>query len=171
MFNRLMNSTSGNNLYGLGFETTKEIPFGISQIQPNSGDPSRQLFFGDYQPILDANSARPLNLIHPKLNQPSTQVVYDFVKSQIIIKTQLSNESLCYLKELVLPPDLLSGSGDVASVLRELTSERYVKSILDIETDSLYNPKDVLTPELHGAKVTEVCSSSKIYQLVPGKLN
>ena len=158
-----------------GVSASTNSVYSSNQIYPDHQDtyhdPSNSYeFLGDYQPILDAHSAKPLNLIHPKLNKTSMKVFYDFVNYQIIIKTEVSNDSLCYLKDLILPPELTK-SGNINSILRELSSESYVNSILEIETEMLYNPKDQLDSESHGAKTTEVCSKSKLFQLVPMKVD
>ena len=136
-------------------------------LNPNS---KQYTFFGDYQPI----GKPPLfqdfvqQLIPPQINQSTTAVFYDFSNALTIIKTVINNDTLCYLNELDIPPDLLR-SGNIAKVLTELSSQPYVEKILNIDKNYLYNPRDVLVPELHGAKVTEMCSKAKLYQLIPAE--
>ena len=124
-------------------------------------------FLGDYQPVADHHSAaNDSRLRHPVLSKTATKVFYDLVNSQVIIKTEVDTVSSCYLKPLQIPQEVLQ-SGDIQRILEEVSSEPYVKSIMDVETDSLYNPSDLLTPDLHGAKVMEACSHSNIFQLIP----
>ena len=135
-----------------------------NSLSPNT---KQYTFFGDYQPI----GKTPLfqdfvqQLVPPQLNQSSMAVFYDFSNALTIIKTVINNETMCYLNDLDIPPDLLL-SGNIEKVLSELSSQPYIEKILNIDKNYLYNPRDVLVPELHGAKVTEVCSKAKLYRLI-----